>query len=84
MSSINHKNILSIIKTFPDIYIKHGNTDDIFKKYELDANSIAKEIIEQYIENIDIEMNLLTPAFTTQGGPGCVAIQIIKKHEVLV
>ncbi len=58
------------------VYISHACNESHAK--------IAKEIIEQYIENIDIEMNLLTPAFTTQGGPGCVAIQIIKKHEVLV
>ena len=35
------------------------------------------------IENADIDINLLSPVFTTQGGPGCVAIQYIRKHELL-
>ena len=45
---------------------------------------LAKELIKKCIENIEIEIHMLTPAFTTQGGPGCVAVQVIKKHEVLV
>lgn len=47
LSSINNQNVESIVKTFPDIYIKHGNTDDILKKYGMDANSIAKELIDK-------------------------------------
>ena len=43
----------------------------------------AKEIIIKKIEHADTELMLLTPAFTTQGGPGCIAIQVIKKHELL-
>ena len=35
------------------------------------------------IANTEIEVILLTPVFTTQGGPGCVAIQAIKKHDIL-
>ena len=43
----------------------------------------AKEIIIKKIENADTELMLLTPAFTTQGGPGCISIQVIKKHDLL-
>lgn len=43
----------------------------------------AKAIIEECIANVNIEIKLLSPAFTTQGGPGCVAIQVIKKHELI-
>ncbi len=50
---------------------------------ELHANQ-AKEIIEKSIDNADIEMNILTPAFITQGGPRCISIQIIKKHELMM
>ena len=39
--------------------------------------------IENNIENADIEIKKLGPAFTTQGGPGCIAIQMIKKHSIL-
>ena len=38
---------------------------------------------KQQIANTEIEVILLTPVFTTQGGPGCIAIQAIKKHEIL-
>lgn len=41
----------------------------------------AKSIIVDNIENMEIEIVLLSPAFTTQGGPGCIAIQTIKKYE---
>ena len=40
-------------------------------------------MIEKQIANTEIEVILLTPVFTTQGGPGCVAIQAIKKHDIL-
>lgn len=57
------------------IYISHACKEEL-------ANE-AKEIISECIKNVDIEIMLLSPAFTTQGGPGCVAIQMIRKHEVL-
>ena len=44
---------------------------------------LIKEMIEKQIANTEIEVILLTPVFTTQGGPGCVAIQAIKKHDIL-
>ena len=43
----------------------------------------AKEIIVKNIEHADTELMVLTPVFTTQGGPGCIAIQVIKKHDIL-
>lgn len=57
------------------IYISHAC------KEELAEN--AKDIIMGYIDGADIEIKLLGPAFVTQGGPGCVAIQHIRKHEML-
>ncbi len=69
-------------------YFKEKGVDEKYKIYishacnELQAMH-AKDIISNCIKNIDIEMNLLTPVFTTQGGPGCVAIQVIKKYEFL-
>lgn len=46
---------------------------------EAQAND-AKTKIRQAYPNIDIEIFELTPAFITQGGPACVAIQWIKKE----
>lgn len=57
------------------IYISHACIEEL-------ANT-AKKIIENNIENADIEIKKLGPAFTTQGGPGCIAIQMIKKHSIL-
>ena len=57
------------------IYITHACNEEL-------ANE-AKNIIMKNIENADIELTILTPSFTTHGGPGCVAVQMIKKHEVL-
>ncbi len=57
------------------IYISHACKEDLAHE--------AKEIILEAIKNIEIEIKLLSPVFTTQGGPGCVAIQAIKKHDLL-
>ena len=57
------------------VYVSHACIDDL-----ADA---AKKIILNNIEDADIETHVLGPAFTTQGGPGCVAIQYIKKHPIL-
>jgi len=57
------------------IYISHACKEDLAHE--------AKEIILEAIKNIEIEIKLLSPVFTTQGGPGCVAIQVIKKHDLL-
>ncbi len=35
-------------KTFPDIFIKHGNTGYIYKKYGFDSDSIVKEIKSKF------------------------------------
>ena len=43
----------------------------------------AEKIIKSRIENADVEIYKLGPVFTTQGGPGCVSIQTIKKHKLL-
>ena len=57
------------------IYISHACIDELAEE--------AKNIILNNIENADIEINLLSPVFTTQGGPGCVSIQYIRKHQLL-
>ena len=57
------------------IYISHACIEELAEE--------AKNIILNNIENADIEINLLSPVFTTQGGPGCVSIQYIRKHGLL-
>lgn len=69
-------------------FFEENNIDSTYKVYishacieELAIE--AKEIISESIKNLDIVLQLLSPAFTTQGGPGCLAIQVVKKHEAL-
>ena len=57
------------------LYIYHACNED-------GADEI-KKIILSAIPDADIEVGLLGPAFTTQGGPGCISIQHIKKHDAL-
>lgn len=68
--------------------MKEDNVDSSWKIYithACDEKSAeeAKNVISKNIENADMEILLLGPVFTTQGGPGCLSIQYIKKHEVL-
>ena len=53
------------------IYIAHADAPDFVKQ--------AKEALTQAFGDIDIEVLMLTPAFTTQGGPKCFAIQTVLK-----
>lgn len=57
------------------VYVSHSCREDL-------ANE-AKNIIINSIKNLDVEIKKLGPVFTTQGGPGCIAVQIIKKHTIL-
>lgn len=55
------------------IYICHACADS-------DVIEAVKKIINERIEDAEIEVGILGPVFTAQGGPGCVAIQTIKKY----
>ncbi len=61
-------------KEFEEIQSKEfvGCTEEL-------ANN-AKKIILDNIPNADVELFELSPVFITQGGPGCLAIQMIKKY----
>jgi len=70
-----------------DSIIKYLQSMGINEKYKLfishagnpkDAN-IAKNLLEKIFSTIEIEMLELSPAFITQGGPDCIAIQTILK-----
>lgn len=58
--------------------------DENYKIYVSHADALedAKKIIEQIktaFHSVEIELLELSPAFITQGGPGCIAIQTILK-----
>lgn len=54
-----------------NIYIAHG--------FDLDRANETVSIIKELFPNNSIEVIELSPAFITQGGPGCIAIQFIKQ-----
>ncbi|MGG7177901.1 DegV family protein [Clostridium paraputrificum] len=63
--------------------IDHNYKISISHACKEELANTAKDIILGYVKDADIEIMKLGPAFTTQGGPGCVAIQVIKKHEIV-
>ena len=54
-------------------YISRGCNIELAKE--------AEAILREMVENIDLEIKKLGPAFITQGGPSCLAIQVIKKYK---
>ncbi len=54
-----------------NIYITHAGA--------LEKAQKAAEQVKEAIEGVHIEILDLSPAFITQGGPGCVALQCIKR-----
>lgn len=52
------------------IYITHADDIGLAEK--------AKQMLAQVFPKAVFETQHLTPAFVTQGGPGCVAVQVIK------
>ena len=73
------KAIIEIDKCFHDMQvdesfymtITHAENEELAKK-------VASHMKEEF-PNTEIEIYPLTPAFIAQGGPGCIAIQVIKK-----
>lgn len=53
------------------VFVSHSNNEEIADKFI--------EKLKSSFENLDVTKLLLSPAMTTQGGPGCVAVQYILK-----
>ncbi len=53
------------------VYVVHAAASDL-------AEAAVAQLREAF-EHVTFELLPLTPAFTTQGGPGCVAIQAVKE-----
>ena len=53
------------------VFVSHGGT-------LAQGEAVVAKIKEKF-KNVDVEMFELTPAFITQGGPKCIAIQWIEK-----
>ena len=59
------------VDTNHKFYISHAQASDFAEQ--------AKQALIQAFGDIDVEVLMLTPAFTTQGGPKCFAIQTVLK-----
>lgn len=77
------KAILSICESLKELGVNENYKIYIAHACKEELANIAKGIILDNIICNDIEILKLSPAFTTQGGPGCIAIQMIKKHSIL-
>ena len=83
---ISHAKKRSVAKAIQCVidYLKEKgvNTDHKFYIAHADAPDYAEQARQALIQafgQIDVEVLMLTPAFTTQGGPKCFAIQTVLK-----
>lgn len=53
------------------VFVSHSNNSDVADKFV--------ERLKNSFENLDVTKLFLSPAMTTQGGPGCIAVQYILK-----
>ena len=65
-------------------YLKEQNVDSTYKLYICHAGALqdaklAAEILSEALSETEIEILLLSPVFTTQGGPKCISIQAVLK-----
>ena len=52
------------------VYVTHAHAQDKAEK--------ARDLLKEMFPQAQFEIYMLSPAFITQGGPGCVAIQAIR------
>lgn len=77
------RTLTSAVNSMSD-HFKSKNVDKDYRIYISHSNALesAKKIMEKLKETFhecEFEMLELSPAFITQGGPNCIAIQYIKK-----
>lgn len=77
------KAVQKIIEQMTEDGINSEHKLYIYHAFNEDGAEEVKKIILSAIPDADIEVGLLGPVFTTQGGPGCISIQHIKKHDAL-
>lgn len=75
----NNKAISKICTDMIEHGVGKGFIVSIFHGCAEEDAKITAELIKKNMPDVEIVIGKLTPAFITQGGPGCVAIQCIKK-----
>ena len=70
--------IKEIIKAFQEMGVNEDYKIYVTHAGVLEQAKSAIVQIQEAFANVEIELYKLSPAFITQGGPGCIAIQTIK------
>ncbi len=73
------KAIDAIIEKFLEMKVDESYKVYVCHALEPSLAEKAKLKIEDRIAGVEVEVFKLSPAFMTQGGPGCLSIQVIKK-----
>lgn len=72
-----------IVKKLEEFNVNSDNILFITHAFNYEQAQLVKDKLTTVFPNTQIIMHLLSPAFMTQGGPGCIAIQTIKKGTLL-
>lgn len=71
--------IKEIIKAFQEMDVNEDYIIYVTHAGVFEQAQAVKAQIQEVFEKVKIELYELSPAFITQGGPGCIAIQTIRK-----
>lgn len=67
-----------VIKALEERGIGKGWTMYVTHAVDLPKAEKARQMLKEAFPDVVIELMTLSPAFVTQGGPSCVAVQIVK------
>ena len=73
--------VQTIVEELQRLGVDHACQISISHSLAEDLLETARELVSRAFPSAEIMTYLLSPAFTVQGGPRCVAIQTIHKHE---
>lgn len=71
--------IKEIIKSFQEMGVNEDYKMYICHAGVLEQAKNVQAMLESAFENADIEIQYLSPVYIAQGGPGCIAVQTIRK-----
>ena len=70
----------TVVKSFADDGVDENYLISIGHANNIQRAETAKSALEKAFPQTEIEILKLSPAFITQGGPGCISIQIVDKR----
>lgn len=73
------KAIEAIIECYEEMGVDENFYMSVTHADVLEEATMVKDMMQKHFPNTEIELFELSPVFITQGGPGCIAVQVIKK-----